>query len=97
MVIKWKGQWRYKQYNPNKPSKYHIKAFVLCDSAIGYAYNILTYFGSEMSYGEFEKGVGQSEKIVEYLLRPLGTGHHQGLIQDFSLGGVVVFFSVNEK
>lgn len=76
MVMKWKGRWHYKQYNPNKPSKYHIKTLGLCDTATGYAYNILTYLGSETNYAEFEKKAGQSEKIFEYLLRPLGSGHH---------------------
>ena len=37
MVIQWRGHWKYKQYNLNKPSKYHIKTFGLCDSATGYA------------------------------------------------------------
>ena len=29
MVIKYKGRWKNKQYNPSKPSKYHIKTFGL--------------------------------------------------------------------
>ena len=41
MVIKWKGRSKYKMYNPNKPEKYHIKTFGLCDSLTGYAYNLL--------------------------------------------------------
>ena len=50
MVISWKGRWKYKQYNAAKPKKYHIKTFGLCDSATGYVYNILTYFGKNTSY-----------------------------------------------
>ena len=77
MVIPFKGRWKYKQYNPNKPSKYHIKTFGLCDSITGYCYNILTYFGTETNYDpNLPDDVGQSEKIFEYLLRPLGKGHH---------------------
>ena len=69
MVVKWKGRSKFKMYNPSKLEKYHIKTFGLCDSHTGYAYNLLIYF---------EKTVpgGQSEKIFEYLLRPLGSGHH---------------------
>jgi len=52
MVVKWKGRSKYKMYNPNKPEKYHIKTFGLCDSITGYAYNLLTYFGKETSYKE---------------------------------------------
>jgi len=34
MVVKWKGRWKNKQYNPNKSVKYHTKTFSLCESAI---------------------------------------------------------------
>ena len=76
MVVKWRGRWKNKQYNPSKPSKYHIKTFGLCDSATGYAYSLLTYYGSETSYSDDMADTGQSENFFEYLLRPLGEGHH---------------------
>ena len=62
-------------YNPNKPEKYHIKTFGLCDSLTGYAYNLLIYFGAETSFDDIGD-TGQSEKIFHSLLKPLGTGHH---------------------
>lgn len=77
MVIGWKGKWKYKQYNPAKPKKYHIKTFGLCDSITGYVYNILIYFGKETSYDpNFDASTGQAQKVFEFLLRPLGQGHH---------------------
>ena len=77
MVIGWKGRWKYKQYNAAKPKKYHIKTFGLCDSTTGYVCNILTYFGAETSYDPgLDPSSGQAEKVFEYLLRPLGPGHH---------------------
>ena len=42
----------------------------------GYAYGILTYFGSNTAYNPDLLDHGQSEKIFEDLLRPLGRGHH---------------------
>ena len=75
IVIKWKGRSKYKMYNPNKPEKYHIKTFGLCDSLTGYAYNVLIYFGAETSFDDIG-GTGQAEKIFHSLLKPLGTGHH---------------------
>ena len=75
MVVKWKGRSQYTMCNPNKPEKYHIKTFGLCDSITGYAYNLLIYFGKDTSFKE-DFNVGNSEKIFEYLMRPLGTGHH---------------------
>ena len=40
MVIHYKGRWNNKQYNPSKPSKYHIRTYRLCDSATGFVLNI---------------------------------------------------------
>ena len=77
MVIGWKGKWKYKQYNAFKPKKYHIKTFGLCDSATGYVFNILTYFGNETSYmPNQDESSGQAEKVFQYLLQGLDQGHH---------------------
>ena len=75
MVVKWKGCSKFKMYNPNKPEKYYIKTFGLCDSITGYAYNLLIYYGKKTLYQEGLKG-GQSEKVLEYLFCLLGTRHH---------------------
>ena len=75
IVIKYKGIWRNKQCNPSKPSKYHMKTFGVCDSTTGYAQNILTHFVRETSYNEDIIDATMSEKVFEYLLSPLGTGH----------------------
>ena len=67
MVIKYKGRWKNKQYNPSKPSKY-IKTFGLCDSATWYAFNILNFFGSDTSYNSDTYGMEQSEKFLNTYL-----------------------------
>jgi len=36
-MIKYKGRFSFKQYNPAKPTKWGIKAFVLAYGATGYA------------------------------------------------------------
>ena len=95
MVVKWKGRSKYKMYNPNKPEKYHIKTFGLCDSATGYAYNLLIYFGKETSYKEGLEG-GQSEKVFEYLLRPLGTGHHIFADRYYTTHSLVRYLTANK-
>lgn len=77
MVIQYQGRWKSKQYNPNKPHKYHIKTFGLCDSGTSYVYNFLVYFGKETSYtGDFLANAGQSEKVFETLLENIEAGHH---------------------
>ena len=53
-----------------------MKTFGVCNSTTGYAYNILTHFVSETSYNEDIIDATMSEKVFEYLLSPLGTGHH---------------------
>ena len=50
IMIKYKVRWKNKQYNPNKPCKNHIKTYGVCDSTTGYAFKILTYFGSDTLY-----------------------------------------------
>ena len=77
MVIGFTGVWAYKQYNPNKPAKHHIKVFGLCDSKTGYVINLLVYFGAKTSYRPSDDpNSGQAKKVFHHLLEPLGTGHH---------------------
>ena len=77
MVIGWSGRWRYKQYNSNKPKKYHIKVFGLCDSATSYVVNLLTYYGTETSYDpDHDVDGGQAKKVFQTLLAPFVKGHH---------------------
>ncbi|GFO22529.1 PiggyBac transposable element-derived protein 4-like [Plakobranchus ocellatus] len=76
MVVGFKGRWLFKQFNATRPKKYHIKTFGLCDPAIGYVLNILTYFGGDTSYKpECDPDGSHAVKIFETLLTPLGTGH----------------------
>ena len=74
MVINFKDRWKNKQYNPNKPTNYCIKTHG--DNATGYAFNILTYFGSATSYNPAIGDFGNSEKIFEHILSPRGSGHY---------------------
>lgn len=96
MLIKWKGLWEYKQYIPSKPSKY-IETFVLCDSITSYCYIVLTYFGNESSYANFETGTGQFEKIFEYLPRPLGKGYHIYAYQYYTNHSLISYLISNNK
>lgn len=50
MVVKWKRHSKYKMYNLEKPEKYHIKTFGLCDSFTDYIYNILIYSSKDISW-----------------------------------------------
>ena len=77
MVIGWKGRFASRQYNPNKPEKYHIKTFGLCDSITGYALNLLIYFGQNTSYNpEMDLEGSQAVKVFDKLLENYNGKHH---------------------
>ena len=46
-MIGFRGRFGAKQYIPNKPNKYGIKAFTLADSANGYVLDTLIYTGAD--------------------------------------------------
>ena len=46
-MIAWKGRTKWKQYAPQKPTKFGFKVFVLCDSNANYIYNIDIYTGKK--------------------------------------------------
>ena len=77
MLIGFKGQFKFKQFNASKPEKYHIKSFGLVDSMTGYVVNILMYFGSQTSYSSRMKDDDkQAIKVFDTLLPVIGTGYH---------------------
>ncbi|XP_066937335.1 piggyBac transposable element-derived protein 4-like [Macrobrachium rosenbergii] len=45
-LMPYKGRLSIKTYNPQKPSKYGIKLYMLCEAKSGYVIDFLTYGGS---------------------------------------------------
>lgn len=45
-TISFKGKVVFRVYNPNKPTKFGMKIFVVSDSTNGYIYDFIPYFGS---------------------------------------------------
>ena len=76
MVVGFKGRVKYIQYNPTKPSKFHLKIFGLCDSSTAYVYNLLPYFGSQTVYTLQDEKASQAKKVFYDLLSVLDDGHH---------------------
>ena len=77
IVVGWNGRWKYTQYNPSKPSKYHVKVFGLVESGSGYILNLLVYFSTETSYSaDLDKSNSQAVKVFDFLLKPFSNGHH---------------------
>ena len=48
----WKGRLRFRQYNPCKPAKFHIKLFQVSDPATGYVIHFSVYTGKGSCYRE---------------------------------------------
>ena len=76
MVVGFKGRVKYMQYNPRKPSKFHLKIFGLWDSLTAYKYNLLLYFGSETVFTLQDRNASQTKKVFHDLLSVLDNGHH---------------------
>ena len=79
-LLLWKGRLGFKQYIPNKGSRFGLKIFSLCELS-GYLWNSFVYLGKEaiMSNEEQEyiKKLGKSGAVVPKLMADLyGKGYH---------------------
>ena len=72
-MVPWRGNLSFKTYNPDKPSKYGLKAYMLCDSVNGYCVKFKLYTGKS-SIPASENGA--TYDLIMDLLRGLyGRGH----------------------
>ncbi|XP_005110938.1 piggyBac transposable element-derived protein 4 [Aplysia californica] len=70
MVVGFTGRWKFKQYNPSKPKKYHIKTFGLVDSTKGFVLRVFPYFGRHTSYNPaLDHNSGMAIKVFDTLLK----------------------------
>lgn len=81
-IIAFKGRVSMMQYNPMKPHKWGMKAWVLSESGTGYIYNWDLYKGAPAT-GKREEGMTQ--KVVLDITRPVqGENHHVYMDNFFS-------------
>ena len=70
--IPWKGRLGYRQYNPNKPNKFHVKIFEVCDSETGYVSAFEIYTGKNHTMPRLPEGTfahcNKTAKVVLSLL-----------------------------
>lgn len=69
MLESFRGRCPFRQYLPNKPAKYGIKIFSLCDSTKFYTLNMEIYVGKQ-PHGPFKMDIS-GKSIVERLVRPI--------------------------
>ena len=78
-MVGFHGRFGAKQYMPNKPTKYGIKAFTLASSDTGYLLNVLLYTGADTLAGSESEyaSLPQPARVVMHLMQPyLNKGHH---------------------
>ena len=70
-LLLWKGRLGFKQYIPNKRSRFGIKMFSLCEVS-GYLWNSFVYLGKEANVpaeeAEYVKQLGKSGAVVPKLM-----------------------------
>ena len=78
-MVGFRGRFGAKQYMPNKPTKYGIKAFTMADAAQGYMLNVLVYTGADTlgnAHPEYAT-LPQPARVVLQVIDPyLDKGHH---------------------
>ena len=81
-MVPWKGRLSFRQYLPNKPDKFGMKLYILCDSTNGYMSLFDVYTGADYEPNpdrdEFEDLEGHTFQVVMGLLRRasvLGKGY----------------------
>ena len=78
-MVGFRGRFGAKQYLPNKPTKYGVKAFTMADRNHGYVLNILLYTGRDTLANASSQydDLPQPVQVVLHLVEPyLHQGHH---------------------
>ena len=81
-MVKWKGRLSWRQFMPNKPIRFGIKIWSLCDSLTGYMYNFQVYTGKVD--GHAEKNL--SSRVVTDLVTPLYNTYAKVCFDNFFTG-----------
>ena len=80
LLLLWKGCLSWKQYIPNKQSRFGLKSFVLCEAKTVYVWKSVLYTGKELTDHLDETYNGyhyQATKVVLRLVNNLlGKGYH---------------------
>ena len=82
-MVPWNGLLSFRQYLPNKPDKFGMKLYILCDSTTGYLSLFDVYTGADYEPNperdEFEDLEGHTFQVVMGLMRRasvLGKGYN---------------------
>ena len=71
-MVPWKGRLSFRQYIPNKPDRFGVKLYIMCESKSGYMCSFNIYTGSDFDPNpdaEHEVGFGHSldsNQVADY-------------------------------
>lgn len=74
-MVPFRGRWSGKQYHKDKPIKWGIKTWMLCDSISGYNYNYDIYCGRDEDFEDLSS-FGLATAVVLKLCQPLYSKGH---------------------
>jgi hypothetical protein len=65
-MIPFNGSIPFKVFNPDKPTKWGLKEYIICDAATAYSLQIILYYGASMWNQEFstEQGLTNDENTA---------------------------------
>ena len=76
-MVPFKGRLGFKQYHKDKPCKWGIKVWMLCDSASGYLFNFEVYMGKNADSQQTNAPSSLTLRVVIDLCKPIvQTGRH---------------------
>ena len=81
-MVKWMGRLAWRQFMPNKPIRFGMKVWSLCDSVTGYMYNFQISTGQVK--GKPERNL--SSRVVKDLLEPLNFSFARVCFDNFYTG-----------
>jgi hypothetical protein len=65
-LVTFRGRCAFRAYMPNKPGKYGIKVWVLCDAKTFYCCNFKVYLGSTGNAPERNKGARVVKDLASF-------------------------------
>jgi len=81
-MVKWKGRLAWRQYMPQKPIKFGMKVWALCESTTGYMSNFQVYTGKEQGREE----VGLACRVVQDLCSKIHFSNARVCFDNFYTG-----------
>ena len=78
-MVPHKGRLSFKQYIKNKPIRWGVKLWVLCEAKTGYVFNFQVYLGKE--HGQVEQHLAR--RVVKHLILPIENKFHHLFMDNF--------------